>query len=143
MICKRVLTRKSLAGSVLGAMFAAVIVSGCTVDTGVRDGRDSDRPTVSQDISEREGRESGGEHGGRREGSESSGEHSRGNAVNTALPARGVVQDLRAVESAMKPRCRAQSRRLDSRGMVFLEDSPLRCATTRKPGQSRERCGTR
>ena len=60
-------------------MFAAVIVSGCTVDTGDRDGRDSDRPTVSQDISEREGRESGGEHGGRREGSESSGEHSRGN----------------------------------------------------------------
>ena len=79
MICKSVLSRNSLVGSVLGAMFAAVIVSGCTVDTGDRDGRDSDRPTVSQDISEREGRESGGEHGGRREGSESSGEHSRGN----------------------------------------------------------------
>ena len=79
MICKSVLSRNSLVGSVLGAMFAAVIVSGCTVDTGDRDGRDSDRPTLSQDISEREGRESGGEHGGRREGSESSGEHSRGN----------------------------------------------------------------
>ena len=80
MICKRVLTRKSLAGSVLGAMFAAVIVSGCTVDTGVRDGRDSDRPTLSQDISEREGRESGGEHGSGREGGEASGEHSRGSS---------------------------------------------------------------
>ena len=77
MICKRVLTRKFLAVSVLGAMFAAVIVSGCTVDTGLGDGRDSDRPTVSQDISEREGSESGfgersggsGEHGSGGEGS--------------------------------------------------------------------------
>ncbi len=78
MICKRVLSRNSLVGSVLGAMFAAVMVSGCMVDTGVGDGRDSDRPTLSQDISQREGSESGGEHGGRREGAESSGKHSRG-----------------------------------------------------------------
>ena len=78
MMRKGVLTREFLAGSVLGAVFAAVMVSGCTVDTGHEDGRDSDRPTVSQGISEREGRVSEGEHGGRREGSESIGEHSRG-----------------------------------------------------------------
>ena len=78
MMRKGVLTREFLAGSVLGAVFAAVMVSGCTVDTGHEDGRDSDRPTVSQGISEREGRVSEGEHSGRREGSESIGEHSRG-----------------------------------------------------------------
>ena len=79
MIRKGVLTWKFLVVAVLGAMFAAVIVSGCTVDAGAGDGRDSDRPSVSQDISKREGREADGEHGGRREGAESSGEHSRGN----------------------------------------------------------------
>ena len=78
MMRKGVLTREFLAGSVLGAVFAAVMVSGCTVDTGLGGRRDSDRPTVSQDISQRERSESGGEHGGRREGAESSGEHSRG-----------------------------------------------------------------
>ena len=70
--------RKFLAASVLGAMCAAVIVSGCTVDSEHGDGRDPDRETVSQEVSEREGHDSEGEHGGGREGNESSGEHSRG-----------------------------------------------------------------
>ena len=75
-------------------MFAAVMVSGCMVDTGVGDGRDSDRPTLSQDISQREGSESGGEHGGRREGSESSGEHSRGSGEHgPAGEGRGTGSD--------------------------------------------------
>ena len=67
-----------MVGSVLGAMFAAVMVSGCMVDTVKSE--TAEIPTaraLSQDISQREGSESGGEHGGRREGSESSGEHSR------------------------------------------------------------------
>ena len=78
MTCKRLLMRKFLAASVLGAMCAAVIVSGCTVDSEHGDGRDPDRETVSQEVSEREGHDSEGEHGGGREGNESSGEHSRG-----------------------------------------------------------------
>ena len=78
MTCKRLLTRKFLVVSVLGAVFAAVIVSGCTVDSEHGDGREPDRERVSQEVSEREGHDSEGEHGGGREGNESSGEHSRG-----------------------------------------------------------------
>ena len=78
MICKKLMKRKFLVGSVLGAILSAVIINGCTVDTRLGDGRDSDRATVSQGISEREGGDSGGEHSSRRdsrrEGNESSGE---------------------------------------------------------------------
>ncbi len=77
MIYKRLMTKKILL-AVLGAILSAVIINGCTVDTGLGDGRDSDRATVSQGISEREGGESGGEHSGGREGNEAGGEGSEG-----------------------------------------------------------------
>ena len=78
MICKKLMTKKFLVWSVLGGLLSAVIVNGCTVDTRLGDGRDSDRATVSQSISEREGGHSGREHSSRREGNESSGEGSGG-----------------------------------------------------------------
>ncbi len=70
MIYKRLMT-KILVGSVLGAILSAVIINGCTADTGLGDGQDSDRATVSQGISEREGGDSEGEHSNGREGNES------------------------------------------------------------------------
>ena len=76
MIRKKLMTKKFLVGSVLGAILSAAIISGCTVDTGLEAGRDSDRATVSQSITEREGGDSGGEHSSNREGNESSGEGS-------------------------------------------------------------------
>ena len=72
MICKKRMT-KFLVGSALGAMLSAVIITGCTFDTGFEDGRDSDRATVTRGISEQEGGDSGGEHSSGREGNESSG----------------------------------------------------------------------
>ena len=74
MICKNLIVRTFLFGPVLGAVLFAVIVAGCTGDAGHEDGRDSDRATASQGISEREGGYSG-EHGGSGEGS---GEHGSG-----------------------------------------------------------------
>ena len=76
MICWKLMTKKFLIGAVLGTMLSAVIISGCAVDKGPEDSRESDRATVSQGISEREGGDSGGEHGSRGEGEES-GEDSR------------------------------------------------------------------
>ena len=73
--------KRWLIGAVLGTMLAAVIISGCAVDNGPEVSRDSDRATVSQGISEREGGDSGGEHGRRGEGEgsgEGSGEHGSG-----------------------------------------------------------------
>ena len=85
MICKKQMTKMFLFGPVLGAILSAVIVIGCTGDAGHGDGRNSDRATVSQDISEREGGDPRGEHGGNREGNEAgeegregSGEHGSG-----------------------------------------------------------------
>ena len=81
MICMKLMTKKFLIGAVLGIMLSAVIISGCAVDNGPEYGRDSDRATVSQGISEREGGDAGGEHGSRGEGEESgkgSGEHGSG-----------------------------------------------------------------
>ena len=78
MICRKLMTRKFLVGSVVGAMLSAVIISGCTVDTGLRDGRESDHATESRGITGREGNDSGGEHSSRREGKESNGEHGSG-----------------------------------------------------------------
>ena len=75
MIRKKLMMKTFLFGPVLGAILSAVIVAGCTGDAGHGDGRDSDRATVSQGISEREGGDSGGEHGSGREGS---GEHGSG-----------------------------------------------------------------
>ena len=85
MICKKLMTKMFLFGPVLGAILSGVIVVGCTGDAGHGDGRDSDRATVSQDISGREGGDPGGEDGSNREGNESgeeggegSGEHGSG-----------------------------------------------------------------
>ena len=78
MICKKLMTKTFLFGPVLGVILFAVIINGCTGDTGFGGGRDSDHATVSQGMSEREGGDSGGEHGGRRDGNESSGEGSGG-----------------------------------------------------------------
>ena len=66
MICKRLMTKKLLAGVVLATILCAATITGCTVDT------------VSQAISEREGGDSGAEHSIGREGNESSGEGSGG-----------------------------------------------------------------
>ena len=75
MICQKLMSKMFLFGPVFGAILAAVIVVGCTGDAGHSDGRDSDRATVSQASSEREGSDSGEEHSGGREGS---GEHGTG-----------------------------------------------------------------
>ena len=70
---KKLMTKKFLVGSVLGAILSAAIISGCTVDIWHGDDQDSDLTTISQGISEREGADSGAEHGDRGEGNESSG----------------------------------------------------------------------
>ena len=70
---KKLLTKKFLVGSVLGAILSAAIISGCTVDIWHGDDQDADRTMVSQGISEREAADSGAEHGDRGEGNESSG----------------------------------------------------------------------
>ena len=58
MIFKKLMKKRLVVGSALGALLSVVIISGCAVDTGPGDGRDSDRATESQDISEREGEHS-------------------------------------------------------------------------------------
>ena len=73
MIGKKLMTKMFLFGPVLGAILSAVIVVGCTHDAGHGDGRDFDRATVSQGISEREGGDSGGEHSSGREDSDEHG----------------------------------------------------------------------
>ena len=70
---KELMTKTFLVGVLLGTMLSVVIISGCTDDTEPGEGRESDRATVGQGISERAGGESGGEHSGGGEGSESSG----------------------------------------------------------------------
>ena len=66
MICRTLATQRVRVGLVLGAALTAVVINGCTVDTGVGEDRD-------QGIAEQEGGESGGEHGSGGEGSEGSG----------------------------------------------------------------------
>ena len=82
MICKKLMTKKFLIGAALGTMLSAVIISGCAVDKGPEDSRESDRATVSQGISEREGGDSGGEHGSRGEGEEAGGDSGEGSGEN-------------------------------------------------------------
>ena len=78
MIWKKLTTKKILAGAALGAMLSGAIFTGCTFGSEFGEDRDSDRVTVSKDVSERERGESGGEHSGERERSESGSEHSDG-----------------------------------------------------------------
>ena len=70
--------KKLLVGSIMGAMLSAVIIGGCAVGTGLRDGRDSEHAGEGRGISEREGSESEGEHSGSRESNESGGENGAG-----------------------------------------------------------------
>ncbi len=72
MMFKKLLTKTSLVGSVLGAVLTAGILIGCSGDTAPGDGRDSDGATASQATSESEGGGSG-EHG-RGGGAEGGGE---------------------------------------------------------------------
>ena len=78
MICKKLMAQTFLVGPILGAILFAVIVVGCAGDSGLGEGPGSDRTTATQGVSEREGGDSGGAHGGRREGSGDSGEHGSG-----------------------------------------------------------------
>ena len=64
---KELLTKKVLVGTALGAMISGAVITGFTIDAGFKEGPESNRTTVSQEISERGG-ESGGEYGGVREG---------------------------------------------------------------------------
>ena len=64
MIRKKLMKKTLLAGPVLAALIGAGVVLGCTGDNGIVDGRDSGNGAVAtQEISERGGGESGGEHG--------------------------------------------------------------------------------
>ena len=108
MICKNLIMKMFLYGPVWGAILFAVIVFGCTADAEHGDGRDSDRATVSQGISEREGGESGGEHSGKREGNESkeegdegSGEHGPGGEKGSSTGSDGGGESREAAMSSL------------------------------------------
>ena len=77
-IFKKLMTKRTLVGSALGIILSASIISGCTVDRGLEDSQDSDRAKVSQDVSEREGGDSGSEHSSNPESNESSRESGDG-----------------------------------------------------------------
>ena len=83
-IFKKLMTKRTLVGSALGIILSVSIVSGCTVDTGLEDSQDSDRAKVSQDVSEREGGDSGSEHSSKPESNESSRES--GDDVGDQVP---------------------------------------------------------
>ena len=77
MIRRKLMKRTFLIGPVLAVLLGAGVLLGCTSDTGVMDGRDTGGDaTATQEISERGGGESGGEHGsgGERAGGEGGGE---------------------------------------------------------------------
>ena len=68
MTCRKLLTKRFLIGTALGAMLSVATITGCASDTGPEDSRDSDRATVSTVTTEREADESEDENGGGREG---------------------------------------------------------------------------
>ena len=86
MIRRKLMKRTFLVGPVLAVLIGAGVLLGCTSDTGVMDGRDpGGGATATQEISERGGGESGGEHGPGGEGSESNGSGSEeGSGANLA-----------------------------------------------------------
>ena len=53
---KKLMTKTFLVGALLGALLSAALVIGCTDNTGSEGGRDGDRPTASQSVSEGGGR---------------------------------------------------------------------------------------
>ena len=74
MNCKNPLNKKLLAGLIVGAVFYAVMITGCTADTRQEDGPEPDRATVNQVTSEPGVSDSTSEHGS----SEDGGEHGPG-----------------------------------------------------------------
>lgn len=79
MIRSKLMKRTLLIGPVLAALLGAGVVLGCASDTGIVDGRDSGNGVVAaQEISERGGGESGGEHGSSGEGGASGSEEASG-----------------------------------------------------------------
>ena len=102
MIGKKLMTRKVLAGSILGATLCVVIISGCSVDTRHADGRDSDRATVSQGGPEPEGGDYEGEHSSTREGNESSGEHGPGGEEDSGANTLALDETFDTVRSGAR-----------------------------------------
>ena len=96
------MTQTFLVESVLAAMLSAVIISGCTADTGPQDGRYSDHATESQGISEQAGGDSGGEHGSG-EGSGGSGEHGSGGDGSSTGSDGGGERSEAAMSSPITP----------------------------------------
>ncbi len=70
---KKLVTKTFLVVALLVALLSAALFAGCTDNAGSEGGRDGDRVTVGQSVSEGGGGESGGEHGSGGEGSEGSG----------------------------------------------------------------------
>ena len=66
----KLMTRKLLAGALLGAMLPALIVIGCASDSGPEDDTDPAVPTATQVAVDREAGDSGNEHDGSAEGGE-------------------------------------------------------------------------
>ena len=75
---EKLMTKTFLVGALLGALLLLALVIGCADNTGTESGRNGDRPTANQSVSERGGGESAGEHGSGGEGSESGGEGAEG-----------------------------------------------------------------
>ena len=99
----KLMTRKLLVGPVVGAILSALIINGCVVDTGLRNGRDSEHAAESRGISEREGGDSGGEHSSKRESNESNGEHgSKGEGGSTGSDGGGEAGEA-AMSSPIIP----------------------------------------
>ncbi len=96
------MTQTFLVESVLAVMLSAVIISGCTADTGPQDGRYSDNATESQGISEQAGGDSGGEHGSG-EGSGGSGEYGSGGDGSSTGSDGGGERSEAAMSSPITP----------------------------------------
>ena len=71
---RKLITKKLPAWTLLGAMFLALMIIGCTSGEVPEDGRDPGALTATQGAVEREGGYSGSEHGDRSEGTEPEGE---------------------------------------------------------------------
>ena len=67
---RKLITKKLLAWTLLGAMLSAVMITGCTSGAGPKDGRDPGVLTATQVAAPREGGDSGDEHGGKEEDGE-------------------------------------------------------------------------
>ena len=75
---KKLMTRAFLIGPLMAAVLGAGTLIGCAGDTEQEGGREADRATATQVISEQGGGESGGEHRGGGEGTEGGKEGSGG-----------------------------------------------------------------